>query len=73
MENFRKKVKAIDSDIFRKINDLLKENGLEDAEVTRMKISYTNQETNPCPPGKELYCWKDVNGRTYCKCIPKRS
>lgn len=69
MKKFKEQVKSLDSEVFKKINIFLKENGLENAEVTGLKINFSDKTVQSCPPGKELYCWKDVSGKTYCKCI----
>jgi len=69
-KEFREKISKIDKVLFDKINDLLKENGIENAEVTSLKVKNTNPQALTCPPGKVLYCWTDViTGRKYCKCV----
>ncbi|AOW20746.1 hypothetical protein [Urechidicola croceus] len=66
---FKENLGKVDKNLFEKINALLKENGIDDAEVTSLKIKNTNPQALTCPPGKVLYCWTDINGRKYCKCV----
>ncbi|MCP9748602.1 hypothetical protein [Lacihabitans sp. CS3-21] len=66
---FKENLRKLDKDLFEKINALLKENGIHDAEVTSLKIKNTNLQALTCPPGKILYCWTDINGREYCRCV----
>lgn len=66
---FKENLGKIDKNLFEKINALLKENGIDDAEVTSLKIKNTNPQPMACPPEKVLYCWTDINGRKYCKCV----
>ncbi|WP_143961316.1 hypothetical protein [Litoribacter populi] len=69
MKEFKENLDKVDKGLFEKINKLLKENGINDAEVTSLKLKNTNPQHLSCPPGKILYCWTDINGRKYCKCI----
>lgn len=69
MKKFKENIGNIDKELFKKINKLLKENGINDAEVTSIKIKHINPQSLICPPGKTLYCWTDINGRNYCKCV----
>ena len=69
MKKFKANTGKVDKELFEKINKLLKENGIIDAEVTSLKIKNTNPEALTCPPGKILYCWTDISGRRYCRCV----
>ena len=69
MKEFKEKIKELPPELFSEINDLLKKHGLDNAEVSRIKLHHTSTQLNTCPPGKELYCWTDSNGRTHCRCI----
>lgn len=71
MNEFKAKVKAIPPEIFNEINALLVNHGLEDAEVVNIKIKSNSGEKHKhtCPPGKTLHCWKDANGKEYCRCL----
>ena len=66
---FKENLGKVDKGLFDKINALLKENGIDDAEVTSLKIKNTNPQPMACAPGKVLYCWTDINGRRYCRCV----
>ncbi len=69
MKEFKEKVKSIPLELFSEINELLKKHGVENAEVSNIKIKHNNPTIHSCPPGKELYCWVDASGRTHCRCI----
>ena len=69
MKKFKEKVKALPPELFIEINDLLNKHGLEDAEISNIKLKCKNEELIECPQGKELYCWVDGNGKTHCRCI----
>lgn len=68
MKQLKKQIDKIDKEFFEKVNRLLKENGIDDAEIVGLKITSTNIQ---CPPDKTLYCWTDVLGRKHCRCIKK--
>lgn len=69
MKDFKKNIGKIDAGLFEKINQLLKENGVTDAEVTSLKIRNTDTQTLTCKPGKVLYCWTDIYGKRRCRCV----
>lgn len=69
MKKFKEMINRVDKELFEKINKLLKENGIENAEVTGLKIKNTDIQIRSCPPGKTLYCWTEISGRKYCRCI----
>lgn len=70
MKDLKSKINDLPTEFFEDVNKLLKEKyGLEEVEATNIKFQHTNLTDQTCPPGKRLYCWRDINGKQYCKCI----
>ncbi len=67
MKTFRENVSAIDKQVFKELNKILKEKGIEGVEIAGLKLK-SNTE-NGCAPGKTLFCYYDVSGKKYCRCI----
>ena len=55
---FKEKVDLINEEIFKEINKLLSERGIEGIEVISLKIRNTEQ------PNKG--CWKTISGKRMC-------
>ncbi len=69
MDEFKKQVKNLDPEIYKKINKLLEEHGASDMEVKGLKLTPKSQALGSCPPGYKMYCYPTSDGKYRCRCI----
>ncbi|MDD7885734.1 hypothetical protein [Flavivirga sp. 57AJ16] len=73
MNNFKTQLRSLPTDLFKEVEKLLKEHGMNDIEVTGIDISSTREltEEDCAAEGKKLKCKKRADGSIKCWCVKR--
>ncbi|MDO5980598.1 hypothetical protein [Flavivirga spongiicola] len=73
MNNFKTKLRSLPTELFKEVEKLLIEHGMNDIEVTGIDISSTQElaEEDCAAEGKKLKCKKRADGTIKCWCVKR--